>query len=117
MPSLAAYKGLQLDDEDGVWVWLMAHKFRHAAYAQAAALQGIGSQSYDFGSTNYPDDDWFQRHANAHLSLQSFMAPDQSVSLTVLSQYTWDNDADFQTWMQMHTLIHQRLDEGFGIFS
>jgi hypothetical protein len=116
MPSLDAYQGLQLEDEDGIYVWLLAHKFRHSAYAQSAALQGAGTPSYDFGAANYPDDDWFNRHAQAHLALQQFMVPDQTVSLTVLSQYTWDNDDDFQTWMQMHTLIHRRLDEGFGIF-
>jgi|SRR5882757_1407830 len=116
MPSLDAYQGLQLDDQDGIWVWLLAHKCRHAAYAQAAALQGVGAQTYDFGATSYPNDDWFQRHATAHLALQSFMIPDQSVSLTVLSQFTWDNEDDFQAWMQMHTLIHSKLDQSFGIF-
>jgi hypothetical protein len=116
MPSLDAYQGLQLDDSDGLWSWLLAHKTRHTAYAQAAALQGVNAQTYDFGATSMPDDTWFQRHATSHYALQQFMAPDQTVNLNVLTQYTWDNDDDFQTWMQMHTLIHQRLDEGFGIF-
>jgi len=114
MPSLDAYQGLQLEDEDGIDVWLLAHKFRHQTYAYAASLQGVSTPPYDF--SDYPDDDWFARHANAHLALQAFQSPDQTINLTILSQYTWDNDDDFQTWMQMHTLVHQRLDEGFGIF-
>jgi hypothetical protein len=52
----------------------------------------------------------------AHYALQSFMAPDQTVSLSTLQTYTWDDDANFSSFMQMHTLIHLRLDEGFGIF-
>jgi hypothetical protein len=116
MPSLDAYQGLQLDDEDSIWSWLLAHKSRHTAYAQAAALQGVNAQTYDFGDNSMPDDDWFSRHANAHVALQQFMVQDQTVSLNVLTQYTWDNQSDFDAWMQMHTLIHTRLDEGFLIF-
>lgn len=114
MPSLAPYQGLKLEDQDGVDAWLMAHKFRHQTFAYAASLQGVSTPPYDF--TGLPDDDWFSRHSDAHLSLQSFMVPDQTVSLTLLTQYTWDNEENFQAWMQMHTLIHQRLDEGFLIF-
>jgi hypothetical protein len=116
MPSLDAYVGLQLNDEDSIWSWLLANKSRHAIYSQAAALQGVNAQTYDFGATSMPNDDWHQRHANAHYALQQFMAPDQTVNLNVLTQYTWDNQSDFDTWMQMHTLIHQRLDEGLLIF-
>ena len=114
MPSLAAYLGLQLDDQNGIDAWLMAHKFRHQTYAYAASRAGVSTPPYDF--SGMPDDDWFQRHSNAHLALQSFMAPDQTVSLTLLTQYTWNTQENFKTWMQMHTLIHQRLDEGFLIF-
>jgi hypothetical protein len=116
VPSLDAYIGLQLDDEDAISDWLLAHRARHDAYAQAAALQGANVQSYDFSTSDMPDDDWFQRHATTHAALQAFMAPDQTVNLNVLTQYTWDNQEDFDTWMQMHTLIHQRLDQGLGIF-
>jgi len=116
MPSLEAYQGLQLNDEDGIWAWLLAHKTRHAAYAQAAALQGVNAQTYDFGATSMPNDTWFHLHTTAHYALQQFMVQDQTVSLNLLTQYTWDDDQNFQAWMQMHTLIHTRLDEGFGIF-
>ena len=114
MPSLSQYANTQLNDQDGIQAWLLAHRFRHQTYSYAASLQGVSTPPYDFAT--YPDDDWFARHASAHLSLQSFMVPDQTVDLTVLSNYTWDNDQDFSVFMQMHTLIHLRLDEGFGIF-
>jgi hypothetical protein len=117
MPSLDAYLGLQLDDEDGISNWLLAHRTRHSIYAQAAALAGTNVQTYNFGtSTIPPGDDWFQRHATAHYALQPFMAPDPAVSLTILAQNMWDNEEDFATWMQAHNRIHQLLDQGFGIF-
>jgi hypothetical protein len=114
MPSLDAFGGIQLSDQDAIESWLCAHKFRHQTYAYAASQAGVFTPPYDF--TIYPDDDWFNRHTSAHLALQPFMVPDQSVSLTVLTQYTWDSDENFSAWMQMHTLIHQRLDQGLGIF-
>ena len=115
MPSLDAFLGLQLEDEDGIDSWLMAHQFRHQSYSYAASLKGIQVPLYDL--SQYPDDTWFNNHSNAHYALQPLMVPDQTVSLIVLTQYVWDSDQDFQTWMQMHTLIHQRLDQGIGIFS
>jgi len=114
MPSLSQYANIQLEDQDGLQAWLLAHRFRHQTYAYAASHAGVSTPPYDFQT--YPDDDWFARHASAHLALISFMAPDSSIDLTILSNFTWDNDQDFYTWMQMHTLIHMRLDEGFGIF-
>jgi hypothetical protein len=114
MPSLDAYQNVQLTDQDAIETWLCAHWFRHQSYSYAANLQGVAPPPYDFSA--YPDDDWFSRHSSAHLVLQPFQSPDQSIDLTILSNYTWDNQDDFTTWMQMHTLIHRRLDEGFGIF-
>ena len=114
MPSLSAYANVQFDDQPGIQGWLLAHRFRHQTYAYAASTAGVALPPYDFQT--YPDDDWFARHANAHLALQSFMIPDNTVNLTVLGNYTWDNSDDFNTFMQMHTLIHMRLDQGFGLF-
>jgi hypothetical protein len=114
MPSLSAFQNLQLTDQNSIDCWLLAHKFRHQTYAYAASLQGVSTPPYDF--SGMPDDDWFNRHANAHQALQSFMTQNNSVSLAILTQYTWDDQDDFTTWMQMHTMIHQLLDESFELF-
>jgi hypothetical protein len=115
MPSLDSYQNLQLDDDDGLSSWLLAHRSRHQTYAYAASLQGTSIGPYDF--EQYPDDTWFANHAGAHAVLQQFAIPDQTIDVTVLTNYTWDNQPDFDYWMQMHTLMHQRLDEAFGVFS
>jgi hypothetical protein len=114
MPSLDAYADVQLTDVDGIDCWLLAHNMRHMTYQKAASLQGVSVPPYDFEAP--PDDDWFARHMNAHYALQSFMAPDPTISIAALANYNWDDEDDFDTWMQMHTLMHRRLDEGFGIF-
>jgi hypothetical protein len=114
MPSLDLYSGLQLDDEDGIESFLLAHRIRHSTYRKAASLQGLALTAYNLGA--YPDDNWFQQHALEHLNLEQFAIPDQSVNLTILSTVDWDNQDDFTTWMQMHTLIHRRLDQAIGIF-
>jgi hypothetical protein len=115
MPSLDIFTGIQKEDDEGIQSFLLAHKCRHQTYAYAASVTGVSTPPYDFSGE--PDDDWFVRHASAHQALQPFMVPDQTVDLTVLTNYTWQDDQSFSTWMQMHTLIHQRLDEYFGVFS
>ena len=101
-----------------MYSFLFAHRTRHAMYAQVMAIAGFnsGGQVLDMYP---PDDAWFLQHANAHQLIQTagFMLPDQTVNLTVLTQYVWDNQSDFSTWMQMHTLIHDRIDQQLGIFS
>lgn len=113
MPSLSAFQNMQRQDSDGIQSWLLAHTCRHQTYAYAASKAGTATPPYDFRT--YPDDGWFARHSSSHLALQSFMVPDRTVDLTVLQNYRWDDDQSFATFMQMHTLIHLRLDQHFGI--
>jgi hypothetical protein len=114
MPSLDAYSNLQLDDEDGIDVWLLAHRARHQTYAYAASKAGVTIGPYNFD--DYPDDNWYAQHTSAHLVLEQFSVPDQTIDMTILQNNTWDNQSDFDAWMQMHTLIHRRIDEYLGIF-
>jgi hypothetical protein len=116
MPSLDSFQNVQLKDEKTMECFLLAHRMRHIQYAQSAALQGVSAdaQAYLAGPV---DNNWFLAHANAHQTLQVFYTPTQSVDITVLSLYTWDNQQDFDTWMFPHTGMHRLLDQAFGIFS
>lgn len=114
MPALDAYQATQLDDKNSMSSFLLAHRIRHQSYAYAASLQGISVGPYDFDDA--PDDLWFNQHASSHQALQQFMPFDSTVDMTVLTNYSWDSQEDFATWMRMHTLIHQLLDQAFGIF-
>jgi hypothetical protein len=117
MPSLDPYGDLDFDDDIGMQAFLQAHAARHSSYQQAAMLQGLA-----FADTNlndYPDDDWFQRHYVVHVQLNSLLAAnptiyDPTVNIATLVDYNWDNADDFFSWMQMHTRIHQRIDQFFG---
>jgi hypothetical protein len=113
MPSLDPWLRTKLDDQRSVETFLCAHWFRHQTLSYAASEQGVSVPVYDFRTR--PDDTWFANHGSVHQSLFVFMAPDQTVDMTVLTGYTWDNQSDFDTWMQMHTLIHDLLDQAFGL--
>jgi len=115
MPSLDAFLGMKYGDMNAMSAWLMAHQIRHTTYAKAASLRGISITN--FSITSYPDDDWFANHMTAHLLVQPFAVYDPSVSLNALQDATWDDESSFADWHQMHNLIHQRLDQGLGIFS
>ena len=109
MPSITAMQGLQLDDEDAVQAWLMAHRARHQSMAYAASLLGVTVGPYVLAG--YPDDTWFANHISAHQVLEQFYNPDSTVSLSALQNYSWDDQDSFDTWMQMHTLLHSKLDQ------
>jgi hypothetical protein len=115
MPSLDAYQGLKLDDEDGIDAFLMAHWFKHQGLAYAASLAGVSVGSYNF--RDYPDDTWFANHGSSHQILYQFQVPDQTVDMTVLTNFSWDTQENFDVWMHGHTLIHRLLDQHFVIFS
>ena len=114
MPSLDAYQNIPFDDCDAIAVWLLAHRMRHGTYAKAASLLGFGLDRQRFGA--YPDDVWFAQHASAHQGLLQFMPSDDTVSMTALTQFSWDTQNDFDAWMKNHTHIHQLLDQSFRIF-
>src|SRR5271163_3011262 len=106
MPSLDAYQNVQLQDADTMNGWLLAHRMRHIQYAQSAALAGTSADAQAYLAA-YPDDAWFLSHASVHQILQSFYMPTQSVDITVLTTYSWDNQQDFDTWMLAHTAMHR----------
>lgn len=116
MPSLSAFQNVQLNDEDTIDSWLLAHRMRHIQYAEAAAFKGTSADAQAY-LAQVPDDAWFLAHAAVHEVLQNFYTPTQSVDINLLTQYGWGTQSDFDTWMLAHTAMHRLLDEAFGIFS
>lgn len=112
MPSLDTYGDLSFDDDIGMQAFLQAHAARHSSYQQAAELAGLAFANTNL--TEYPDADWFQRHYVTHVELGTLAVPDPTLNLQTLVDVNWDNADDFYTWMQMHTLIHQKIDQYFG---
>lgn len=113
MPSIDTFAQLSYEDDVGVQVFLQAHAARHSIYQQSAVKLG-----FPFANTNltsYPDDDWFQRHYDVHGYLNSLTPPDPTVNIATLLDYDWSDADSFYNWMQMHTLLHQRIDHFFGM--
>lgn len=113
MPSLDVYAQLDYDDAIGMQAFLQAHAARHSIYQQSATR--VKDAFPNTNLTSYPDDDWFQRHYTVHVALYSLTPPDPTVDISVLTDYDWSDEDGFYTWMQMHTLIHQKIDRFFGI--
>jgi len=111
MPTLDIYAQTSFKDRIGLLMFLQAHQSRHDSFVQAAALQNLNIPASDFST--YPDDDWFNRHYNVHIQLTTLVQPTANISIQNLYDYSWDNEDDFYTWMQTHTLVHQQLDQYF----
>jgi len=113
MPAITIYQQTDFDDKDGIWSFLQAHASRHRLYNIATESMNLSFPRSDFNS--YPDDDWFQRHYTAHATLAQLVIPNPGTDLSVLTDASWDNQNDFSIWMQMHTQIHQQIDQHFGM--
>jgi hypothetical protein len=113
MPSITIYQQLDFDDKIGIAAFLQAHAARHSMYQQASVVAG-----FPFANTNltsYPDDDWFQRHFVVHNYLQQLINPNTPSGLSQLTDYDWSDQDNFSQWMPLHTVIHQQIDQVFGI--
>jgi hypothetical protein len=113
MPSITIYQQMDFDDKIGIASFLQAHAARHSMYSQISTTRGL-----QFANTNltpYPDDDWFQRHYVAHNYLQSFINSNTPSGLSELTDYDWSDQDNFSQWMQLHTVIHQQIDQALGI--
>jgi hypothetical protein len=113
MPSITIYQQMDFDDKIGIASFLQAHAARHSMYSQISTTKGL-----QFANTNltpYPDDDWFQRHYVAHSYLQSLINSNTPSGLSELTDYDWSDQDNFSQWMQLHTVIHQQIDQYLGI--
>jgi hypothetical protein len=115
MPTLDIYAQTSFKDKIGISQFLQAHQSRHSSYCQAAQRKGLSFADSDF--TEYPDDDWFDRHYAIHIQLTTLVQPTPTLNIQTLADYTWDDEDDFYTWMQAHCLIHQQIDQYFGNLS
>ncbi len=113
MPAIDVYQQLNYDDVHGIFSFLQAHNARHDLYQQVANYNKFSFSNSDF--SEYPDDDWFQRHYTVHAYLAQLVIPNPGTDLTVLTDASWDDQNNFSTWMQMHTTIHQQIDQYFGM--
>jgi hypothetical protein len=106
------FGNMEWGKKDQVQYWLDAHDQRHHAERQEIARRGVPLYSRSF--TGQMTVEWFGRHMIEHTALQDFSLPDSSVT-AVLLESTWDNEATFYKWHQVHNLLHQRLDQAIGL--
>mgnify|MGYP006270307615 FL=1 len=110
---LTPFGDLIYGDNKGIKPWMFAHEQRHRTELKAIAFRSGVALPYS-NLAEHLDDDWFQRHAQYHLSMLRFFAPDDSVSTQMLTMQ-WDDAQNFQVWHQMHNDLHSHVDESLGI--
>ena len=109
---LTPFGDLIFGENQGIPPWLQAHDQRHRIELRAIGLLGAALPYADLNIK--PDGDWFARHAQYHLSMLRYFAPDDSVSTQLLTM-EWNNPLNFQVWHQMHNDLHSHVDESLGI--
>lgn len=107
MPSITTFGDMSYDDVETMQDFLQAHDAQHQIFQQKAAILGNNVPLGDL--THKPDDDWMQRHISYHNALQVFLTPDDTINVNALGDYDWSSADSFYSWMQIHTLLHQKL--------
>jgi hypothetical protein len=107
MPSITTFGDMAYGDVDTMQDFLQAHDSQHQSFQQRAAVAGNNVPVGDL--TQQPDDDWMQRHISYHNALQVFLVPDDTINVNALTDYDWSSADSFYSWMQIHTLLHQKL--------
>lgn len=102
---------LRFGDERGLEEWKLAHHARHLTYQRAASLTAALVQAVDL--TGPIDESWFAWNMLLHEKLNR-MTPGSSLLPTVLGD-GWSDANSFDEYHRVHNLIHQRLDQAFGV--
>ena len=104
---------LDFNDKSSLEPWIAAHDQRHRTYRLALSSLGSFIQPAPLATT--PNADWFGRHLLTHLSMLKVIPSDSSYVTLSLDVAGWTNESQFNDWHNTHNLIHQRLDNAFGI--
>ena len=109
---------LTYDDATGLQDWLGAHDQRHGTERRVIANLGTTLSAFPLtqvlGDRTSPNAEWFGRHMLMHYALRAFFTPDDTVSSLPL-EMQWTSESKFNEWHQMHTQIHQQIDNALGI--
>jgi hypothetical protein len=110
---ITLFGDLTWKDDKGLLEWLAAHDLKHQALAQALGRAGVTSPV--FLLSQRIDDSWLQTHWTHHHLLALQFAPDSDSSSYDLQEDPMQSEDAFYQWHNIHNLIHQRLDQAFGI--
>ena len=113
---VSIFGDVEYGDYASIEDWGGAHAQAHRTITRVVATNGFPVQPVIL-SAEHIDDDWFGRHGLAHMALQRFYLPDNTVSSTLMMSglADWTAKDKFYDWHMMHDQIHQRLSNALGI--
>jgi hypothetical protein len=107
------YGDIELGDREAMRQWMAAHDIRHRTYSVALLRKGIVSQSPPL--MDQLNHNWLMMHYIQHVILAKQFAPDTTAQSHGLNHDFMESDKQFQNWHRTHNLVHQRLDQAFGV--
>jgi len=110
MDSLAA---VEFGDKDGLRVMLFENQMQHQLFYNVLADTGQLSTFYPLGDAEFTDlDDWILLHYQQHLSLSELLSTSSPFELI---DTDWNQEDDFNDWVQAHLLLHQGIVAQLGL--
>ena len=104
---------VEFGDQDGLRVMFFENQIQHQLFYNILADQNIISAFYPLGDAEFTDlDDWLLMHWNQHFSLADLLS---LTSPFELIDTDWNQEDDFNDWVQQHLLIHQNIAATLGV--
>lgn len=104
---------VEFGDQDGLRVMIFENQMQHQLFYNILADQNIISTFYPLGDAEFTDlDDWLLMHWNQHFNLADLLS---LASPFELIDTDWNQEDDFNDWVQQHLLIHQNIAAALGV--
>ena len=113
--DISPHSTFLFDDKDAWAGFLLANSLSHSNYNDELERQGKAPLSFpiaDFLDTLDGREDWLLGHYRLHAEIGFLLNLPGSANLADLD---FDDDAQFQDWLQQHLLSHRQIDQALGL--
>lgn len=110
--NIEPFQDTPFGDDEAFEAFQLAHGLAHERIASVMIGLGNNYNTYPLYDTPDTDRDWKLFHYIEHQSIYHLLKLD---NLPDLSTVNFDDEGEFTDWMQMHTLVHTRINATLGI--
>ena len=111
--NMESLSSVEFGDQDGLKVMMFENQMQHQLFFNILADRGVISAFFPLGDAEFTDlDDWLLMHWNQHFSLADLLGLESPFQLI---DTDWNQEDDFNDWVQQHLLIHQNIASTLGV--
>lgn len=110
--NISPWSDTPFDDPDAFADFLMVHGLSHDRIAQVMYANSDNYTVYPLYDSPHDNHDWALTHYSEHQSIFELL---DLTGLPDLASVNFDDEEEFETWMQLHQQVHERINTELGI--